>query len=657
MKRSTFPSRVRAVPALVGPLALAVSLLAPSRATAAPAPLPGTLETGWATEAYVDPGYSSQSATIVFDANDVATCIFAGSTSDQVPLRILWSQVSGLSTWSPAQPAFPPTTAWDILPQTSRAPDGTVWVAWLRGSTVGGGTYSNLALLAARFVGGTWSLPETVAVGLPILDGQAPTLDFSILGVSADSAWVTWAEPPDGDPFSTVRDLLYSVRSAGGWSPAGTLSNLGLSESHPVLVRTTTGAPAALFTFSNAIGALNGARWDGSAWVAGPSDQFVATGIYGFDAAPDTSGAVRVMAFVRETDVNGLEDHVRELVWNESGFHEGPSVSAFPVVLGAEGEPPSWSGISLAVGRACPACASPLADREFRASWLDFTDTGDAHVFTVLRTQDRFEPIEQAGLSFELTQGWPRSAQDLSIDRWYETWNAPPAAQGLRRAKFSYSQTFAGDLDLGANYIAPDTVRVTIVCTGDATGRTFHLYRVKADATQQDPPLPPPVPANAVALPGNPYAGRCPFDVDDFPGPGRWFYYAVLDAQGAFPERDARALQPVVVPDTTGGGGNGVPARTALLGPRPQPALGPMSLPYDLASAGDVSVLIRDLRGRLVRVLVLGPRTAGSYRDYNAPVWDGEDGSGHTARAGVYFATLAVNGRATGPGQRIVYLP
>jgi len=650
--RSPFPHRVVAALALV-----AAACALPHRGLAAPAPPPGTLETGWSTEGYIDPSVSSRSAQIVFDGSDVATSIFSGSTSDQLPTQILWSRLSGLTNWSPAQPAFPPTTAWDILPQASRAPDGTIWLAWMRGANAGGSTYSNLSLLAARLVGGTWSAPETVAVGLPIVDALAPPVDFSILGVSADSAWITWAEPPDHDPFSTDRDLLYAVRSAPGWSAPGTLSAMGLSESHPVLVRTTSGAPAALFTFSNAVSALDGTRWDGTAWVSNLTDQFLATGIYGFDAAPDTGGAVRVMAFVRETDVNGLGDHVRELVWNDAGFHEGTSVSTFPVVTGAENEPPSWSGLSIAVGRACPACASQLSDREFRVSWLDLTQSGQARLFTTLRTQDQFEPIEQAGTSYELREGWPKSAQDLAVDRWYEVWNAPPTSAGQRRAKFSFSQTFAGDLDLGANYIAPDTVRVTIVCTGDATGRTFRLYRVLADPPASDPPFPPPIPANAVALPGNPYAGRCPFDVDDFPGPGRWFYYAVLDSQGTFPERDARAFQAVVVPGSNGGGPGGNPTRSVLLGPRPQPSHGPMSLPFDLANDGDVSVLIRDLRGRLVRVLVLGPRTTGAYRDFNAPVWDGQDEAGRSAPSGMYFATLSVNGRATGPAQRIVFFP
>jgi len=622
---------------------------------AAPSP-PVTLETGWSTEGFVDPSYSSQHARIVFDSHDVPTCIYAGHTTDASPFQLLWSQASGLSTWSASTLPFGPTTANELVPQASRAPDGTVWIAWLRDNNGAGGPFAGPALLAARFLNGTWSAPETVAVGLPIEDVAAPRVEFSILGTGPDSAWVAWAASADHDPLSSDRDLYYSVRSAAGWSPAGIISNSGLAETHPVLVRTTDGSPAALFTSLNAISALNGARWNGSAWVALPTDQFLATAVNGFDAAPDTNGAVRVIAFVREPSVNGPEDHVRELVWNAAGFTEGPIVTTQPVL--ATADPPQWSGITIAEGRACPACAGPANDRIYRIAWVDFSNGSLGRVFTSLRDDLRYEPLEAVGTSYELDQPFPMTAQDPSVDRWYAVWNAPPAIDGLKRVKFAYSQSFAGDLDLGANLVPPDTVRVTIVCTGDATGRVFNLYRVKVDAGQQDPAFPPPIPAAAVPLAGNPYAGQCPFDIDDRPGPGRYFYYAVIEAQGTLPERDARAIYPVVVPDSgTGGGGGNTPTHDALLAPRPQPSRGPVSLPYDLVADGDVAVLIRDLRGRLVRVLVIGQRVKGSYRDYNAPVWDGLDEFGRQARAGIYFATLTVNGKAAGAGQRLVHFP
>src|SRR5206468_1222043 len=146
----------------------------------------------------------------------------------------------------------------------------TIWLAWMRDNNHTGSTFSAPALVAARLVGGTWSAPETLVAGLPLIDSQSPRVEFSILAVSADSAWITWAAPADQDPFSLDRDLYYAVHSAGGWSSPALLSQLGLAETHPVLVRTSRGGPAVLFTFLNALAALNGSRWDGGSWVSTP---------------------------------------------------------------------------------------------------------------------------------------------------------------------------------------------------------------------------------------------------------------------------------------------------------------------------------------------------------------------------------------------------
>ena len=126
-------------------------------------------------------------------------------------------------------------------------------------------------------------------------------------------------------------------------------------------------------------------------------------------------------------------------------------------------------------------------------------------------------------------------------------------------------------------------MRVTTVCSGDATGRVLRLYRLNWPPGQGSPPFSPPVPAAAVELPGSPFTGPCPLVVDDFPGPGRWFYYVSLEAAGTFPARDARSFNAAIVPQ--GGGGGGDVTRSALLTPRPQPrGRGTCSLPFDLAA-------------------------------------------------------------------------
>ena len=46
---------------------------------------------------------------------------------------------------------------------------------------------------------------------------------------------------------------------------------------------------------------------------------------------------------------------------------------------------------------------------------------------------------------------------------------------------------------IGGTFIAPDTARVTVVCSGDATGREFRIYRLDWADTETTPPFAPPI--------------------------------------------------------------------------------------------------------------------------------------------------------------------
>ena len=61
----------------------------------------------------------------------------------------------------------------------------------------------------------------------------------------------------------------------------------------------------------------------------------------------------------------------------------------------------------------------------------------------------------------------------------------------------------------------------------------------------------------------------------------------------------------------------------------------------DLPRAGPVSLRVFSVTGRLVRTLVDGPYPAGR----GTVVWDGRDGDGRAAAAGVYLYRLSVDGR------------
>ena len=66
------------------------------------------------------------------------------------------------------------------------------------------------------------------------------------------------------------------------------------------------------------------------------------------------------------------------------------------------------------------------------------------------------------------------------------------------------------------------------------------------------------------------------------------------------------------------------PEMTALLPNYPNPFNPETWIPYQLANAGEVQITIYDMRGVLVRTLVLGHQPIGIYKSRSRAVyWDG----------------------------------
>ena len=85
------------------------------------------------------------------------------------------------------------------------------------------------------------------------------------------------------------------------------------------------------------------------------------------------------------------------------------------------------------------------------------------------------------------------------------------------------------------------------------------------------------------------------------------------------------------------------PPGVSFAKPYPLPSTGRVEFNWSLAAKSRVSLVIHDIRGRLVRTLV-APRQddAGRFRGS----WDGLDQGGRAARPGIYFARLIVDGRS-----------
>ena len=83
------------------------------------------------------------------------------------------------------------------------------------------------------------------------------------------------------------------------------------------------------------------------------------------------------------------------------------------------------------------------------------------------------------------------------------------------------------------------------------------------------------------------------------------------------------------------------PQTTALLSNYPNPFNPETWVPYQLSKPSDVTITIYDIRGRVVRTLILGNQPAGVYRSRSrAAHWDGRNHFGEKVATGVYFYRL-----------------
>ena len=84
-----------------------------------------------------------------------------------------------------------------------------------------------------------------------------------------------------------------------------------------------------------------------------------------------------------------------------------------------------------------------------------------------------------------------------------------------------------------------------------------------------------------------------------------------------------------------------IPENTALLSNYPNPFNPETWIPYQLAKPAEVTLTIYDIRGRVVRTLILGNQPAGVYQSRSkAAHWDGRNHFGEKVATGVYFYTL-----------------
>ncbi|MDE0427249.1 MAG: T9SS type A sorting domain-containing protein [Candidatus Poribacteria bacterium] len=84
-----------------------------------------------------------------------------------------------------------------------------------------------------------------------------------------------------------------------------------------------------------------------------------------------------------------------------------------------------------------------------------------------------------------------------------------------------------------------------------------------------------------------------------------------------------------------------IPSETKLLLNYPNPFNPETWIPYQLAKATEVTVMIHSMNGSLIRTIELGHQAAGTYKSKSqAAYWDGRNELGEQVASGLYFYTL-----------------
>ncbi len=96
-----------------------------------------------------------------------------------------------------------------------------------------------------------------------------------------------------------------------------------------------------------------------------------------------------------------------------------------------------------------------------------------------------------------------------------------------------------------------------------------------------------------------------------------------------------------IVPNLYSGDIEVLPQRTAILQNYPNPFNPETWIPYWLAQDNKVTIRIYNIKGQIIRTIVLGNQAAGTYLTKGRAVyWNGQDSLGQSVASGVYFYAL-----------------
>jgi hypothetical protein len=302
------------------------------------------------------------------------------------------------------------------------------------------------------------------------------------------------------------------------------------------------------------------------------------------------------------------------LTWDASRFDPNPSVDITEYTIWRALDEAAAAALLEREAELAPASASPVIRVDETAAATYYWELIDSHPAYRREGYSKVIPtlFDSTSTSFEhhylqviAHTSDPYVFWESEIDSGYSVDNLSPAQpQGLA----------------GEQVVTPEGLTLSWFSNAEPDLGGYAVYRgLSADFT--------PGPGNLIASPG---------DTTAFDDEWRWnsgYYYKVsaLDIHGN--ESPHAILEPA---DVTGVGGARPPSATYLAQNFPNPFSPSTMISFGLAKAGNVSLRVYDVSGKLVRVIVEGQRPARHYE----VAWDGKDQRGAPVASGVYFYRL-----------------
>ncbi len=584
----------------------------------------------WAppTQLNIDDGYDDSVVGIDVDEDGVVWVVWDGRGPVAHDREIFYTRyVSG--EWEEQRKVHRNNTIDDIHPKISIGKDGVPWVIWKSGFDV-----SNWNILVSRWGGTEWGAPDTLASGISIF------ASFQLAAWGCDNAIAVWPNHPEEGPKDWEIHLRRYADS--GWGPTERLEFPNMEDSRPYAVFTAEDSPWIFWDSRPPDWGLHDiyySRMDAGEWSPPALVE------------PDLTAGTKPFATNTpsgEPWVFWPGEYMTDLANGEvfCAMSENDSWEFLGAVnLPDEGDPRRDIGADCHGGTdRWPVVVWTTVLRPDGPPYLDIRFSAwDGQGWTPQESVPMYQPPELGEDSY------PRVAVDDDGRLWLAWLKADEGPDYDKDVYVTYSDDALPVVVHGCStkLVEGGGVELGWEVSGKVGSGVFNVYRLEASAESEAMGRAIPEEAVRVNAEGIPEAGTMRY-LDASAQDGVEFCYWI-EREGEGGDRKSYRVGCAELPRGVSLG--------AIRKVHPIPAMGAVSVDYELQIGGRVSFEVFDALGRLVEVVDLGSRSPGVYSGNEGFRWSGASVDGGEVPSGVYLVRMAVGGKQVSEGKVVLIRP